>query len=1270
MNRAQPTQRNLLRKSTSVAHHVQPINLKSHSRLLALGLAIISMAIVLGCPNVGVAEDNTYDTFRSLRSIRALNPSDTPGVAVDFEATVTFVDGMREFLFVQNGQDAIFVFRPDFANTNVRPNQRVRVRGRLAKGDLLPIVADPVVTVLGDGNPPTPEDVAVIGIEHDCRYLNFEFEILQTSVGATETFLYAKTESNKDVCIAVQHPDGTVLPNVSRIAGNRVQCAGVLGLEIEGGAFREPGYIGNTIAGYKILCSSPDALKIIAQDNKLADSKPAQTVALSFLAQDDFPEGRFLTFGQICLVDHAEPKGFVISDGSVFKRFKLHSTNGLEAGMVVRVGGKKSNAPNGQSQFEVDYLRHLTLSEFPSLELSSVKSAVETFAPDRRIAIEGTPLRVEDRDNGPHLILGEGKSTVAVQFQDAAIDSLAALDPSIAGKVRVTGVTKTDDRCDFKLVVVRPDDAQLLESKTSVSRMVAIGLGSLLAICGLAAIWIRLLKSQVAQKQRFECIFDNAGCPIVVFNGNLEIVDANQLTADMTGYTKAQLRSMSVTQIDPHLPKDQVMGMLAQTMKNQDVAIFPTKVQTQDKRILDVEVHCRNLSASEDPNKAAFIAIFPDTTERKRYENELKEARDEAIKANLAKSQFVASMSHELRTPLNGVIGMTQLLESTELTPTQADYLAACKSSGETLLTVIGDVLDFSKMEAGKMELEPQETNLIPFVENVVRATSLQPGTRHVDLASFVDPRLGRSVMVDSDRLRQVLFNIIGNAAKFTSQGSITVTANCSEVTDQYADVRFVVSDTGIGIPQEKIAGLFEAFEQYDSSTTRQYGGTGLGLAICRQIVELMDGQIYAQSVEGKGSDFIVEVRLPFTSEGTSNKADEIEIVPTDQRLAVIGMSDSISKILREMFEAYQVDASFFSESEQLPKGKFDVVLLNNKGDVESAGKFVKQQRALFSNDAPMVIPVVPPNCVVEQQQWESQGVEGPIFKPFTQTRFVQPIVSRQERGEQPGTERWSATNVANRTLRVLICEDNTVNQMFAKEICRRAGIEVVICGNGQIGIDTLASDSKFDAIFMDCHMPVMDGFEVTRKIQEMIQMGSIPELPVIALTANALAGDRDRCLEAGMVDYLAKPFVIKDFLEKLHTHATEPSQVEQVNSDSAQSAQSGAPVFDLENLTSQFDDRAFALNIASHFISTFPEYRAEIEDCLNEQNAKQTLSLAHRLKGSAATVKADRITSIAFEIESAAQNSRLEQIQAQVSELLSEFDNFVNAVRDERSVC
>ena len=1239
---------------------------KSYTRLMTVVIIFFTMVLVLGYQNVGFAET---EICRSLSSIRALSLDDAPGTAVDFEATVTFVDGMREFIFVQTGQDAIFVHRPQFKN--IGPNQRVRVQGQLAKGDLLPIVADPVVTVVGEGIQLTPENVTVIGTEHDCRLLNFEYEILQTTDGTTETLLYAKTGNGKEVCIAVQHREGIALPDVSRLAGNRVRCTGVLGLQIEGGTFREPGELSNRIVGYKIFCDSPSAVKIVTKKNKLVDPKPAHEVGLSFLEQDAFAEGRFVTFAQICLVDKSPPKGFVISDGSTFKRFNLCSIDGLTPGMVVRVGGRKSTRSNGQPQFEVDYLRQLTLSEFPSLEVTSVRAAAEKFAPDRRIAVEGTPLRVEDRNDGPHLILEDDDSTVAVQFRDAAADALTSLVPSIARKVRLTGVTKADDQHDFKLVVVRPDDALMVEKKASLSSILLPGLASLLGICALAAVWIKVLKSQVAQKQRFESIFDNAGCPIIVFDGNLKIVDANQLAADLTGYSKDQLRNMSVPQIDQQIPEEQIRRNMVETMNSQDVAVFPSKVLTREEKLLEVEVHCKNLRASDNPSKATYIAIFPDISARIEYENGLKEARDEAIKANKAKSQFVAAMSHELRTPLNGVIGMTQLLQCTELTPTQSDYLAACKSSGETLLTVIGDVLDFSKMEAGKLKLDPRETDLIPFIENVVRATSLQLGTRDVDLASFVDPRLSRSVMVDSNRLRQVLFNILGNAIKFTSEGSVTVTALCGNVNDQYADVRIVISDTGIGMPQDKIAILFEPFEQCDSSTTREYGGTGLGLTICRQIVELMDGQIYAQSIQDKGSDFVVEIRLPFAAASTTWNEGKAEIIPTQQRLAVVGVSEPIAKTLREMFTAYQANVSFFGKAEQLPENQFDVVLLNNPCDAESVGRYIDQQPALSFDGTPMVIPVVPPNCVVKQHEWEIQGAEHPISKPFNQTRFVQPLVSRQQPQQQPVTQRGPAKDLAERALRVLICEDAMVNQMFVKEVCRSAGIEAVLCDNGQLGIDKLVNDSEFDVIFLDCHMPVMDGFEAAQRIQEMIQQGSIPKISIIALTANALASDREKCLEAGMDDHLAKPFVIDDFLEKIHTHSNKGSKLERKRFHSTHAraqSDSSVPVFDIGELTNQFDNRGFALEIASQFIATFPEYRAELDDCLNQQNTKQTLCLAHRIKGAAATVKADRISSLAFEIESAARENQLEQIHGQVNELLSEFEKFINAVSAEKA--
>jgi len=619
-------------------------------------------------------------------------------------------------------------------------------------------------------------------------------------------------------------------------------------------------------------------------------------------------------------------------------------------------------------------------------------------------------------------------------------------------------------------------------------------------------------------------------------------------------------------------------------------------------------------------------------------------------------------MSHELRTPLNGVIGMTQLLERTELTPTQADYLGACRTSGETLLTVIGDVLDFSKMEAGKLELNPEATELIPFIEHIVRATSLQQATRHVDLASFVDPRLSRSVWVDSDRFRQVLFNLIGNAAKFTAQGSITVTAKCFEATQDFAKVRFSVADTGIGIPEDRIESLFEAFEQCDSSTTREYGGTGLGLTICKQIVDLMGGQIHAKSVEGQGSQFIVDVCLPFVESEKSKIDDRQRTAPDYQRLAVVGMSEPISHLLRQMFNESHVTASFLQGREVLAVNEFDMVLLNTNGDPETVAQFMDSQPVFGVDNAPVLVPVVPANCFVDADEWAIKGIQKPMCKPFSQTHISDLLYSRLGAPERPVIELSSMVGLEGRPLRVLICEDIPVNQMFAREVCSRAGIDFVVCDNGRQGVETLLQDSQFDVIFMDCHMPVMDGFEAVKVIRYMNESGLIPKIPVVALTASALAGDREKCLAAGMDDYLPKPFEFDDFLEKIRAHSKLPSALEPEASDDAET-ESESLAFDFEGLVSRVSDRDFAISIAEQFASSLPQYVVDFQDCLDQ---RKTQAVAHSLKGAAGMVSAVRISEVAAEIEAAAISGQRSPSKIQVDQILTEFNDFVQALRQE----
>ena len=894
-------------------------------------------------------------------------------------------------------------------------------------------------------------------------------------------------------------------------------------------------------------------------------------------------------------------------------------------------------------------------------KLVAAIEAINRLNPSEEV---GNATRVTAAANETLLDL-EQKSFQAIANGQADV-ALSILDsPQYTQKKQIY----SDGMASLSAILKRDMDQQSEKSTSQLRTM--IGLNSGLLLLG-ACFWcwtyrdvrnwkratINGLAQAENQKRKFQSIFENAGCPILIVRGDLEIIDANQAVTGLVGYSKDKILGKPINYIDVKLPPEQVKPMLHQlSLTPEEIAVFKTVVKTEDQQLLDVEVSVRNLYKGDDPADSLYIALFPDITERNQYENELKKARDQAIEANKAKSRFVASMSHELRTPLNGVIGMTQLLESTELTPTQADYLSACRTSGQTLLTVIGDVLDFSKMEAGKLELEPHETSLIPFIENVVRASSLQQSTWHVDLASYVDPLLSRQVMVDSERLRQVIFNLIGNASKFTSQGSITVAAYCTEVTQEYADVRISVTDTGIGIPQDRIASLFTAFEQADSTTTREYGGTGLGLTICKQIVDLMDGQIHVQSVFGEGSEFTVEVRLPFAEKQEPQNTP----APIQQRVAVVGMGEKISTLLQEMFSEYQVEASFFGDAEKLPAGEFDVVLLNSIGDPKSVREFLARQTSLLAADAPVVIPVVPAGYLLQNQEWDIEGAARPIQKPLAQTRLLTAINSlgrtTQEQSEKTSVLIKPDGQVEG--LRFLICEDNVVNQMFAKGICKKAGIEVVICENGQIGLETLEKDTEFDAILMDCHMPVMDGFETAGRIQEMTEHGVIPKIPVIALTANALSGDREKCLDAGMQDYLTKPFTIEQLMDKILKHVDVNDKAE----SGSEATTADRLVFDIDKLLELFDDRSFVTEMVQEFASTLPAYQTDLQSCCDQQDAERAYQVAHRLKGAAGTLAADRIHQVADQIQTSAHDGQLEQIQNQLKEIELEFENFQRAI-------
>ncbi len=616
-----------------------------------------------------------------------------------------------------------------------------------------------------------------------------------------------------------------------------------------------------------------------------------------------------------------------------------------------------------------------------------------------------------------------------------------------------------------------------------------------------------------------------------------------------------------------------------------------------------------------------IIGISRDITALKLAERETARARDLALEAVQMKARFLAVMSHEIRTPMNGIIGMINLLLASDLSEEQIEYADTVRTSADALLDILNDILDLSKIEAGRLELEKTEFSLRQVIEEAVELHALRAEANHIELNCHIPLSLDNQFYGDAGRLRQILLNLVSNAVKFTEKGEVQTSVQLLEETEQGLRLQFTVKDTGIGISSEMSEKVFDAFRQADGSTTRRYGGTGLGLSISKQLSEMMDGDIWVESTPGEGSQFHLTVILEKAPAIDQHYASALK----DRTLLVIVPNEfarnAISSYARDMGLSVTPESSGSAARDILNKGEsYDLILLDLTIEDTDCLDLIQEIHANPKHGTTKIVLLTTRRHKVDSNILATLGITGTLLKPVRIGRMHQALHSALTGKSHSLKTAAEPDGARHDSLRILVAEDNPINQRVATLQLNKLGHHVEICEHGQEVLDTKLED--FDIVLMDCQMPVLDGMETTRLIRESeLASKTCNPVYIIAMTANTQEDDRAACLEAGMDDFISKPVQLQELQSALNKSLG-------INADSSLQ-NNNIPLLaesQLEQLRGNGQEDTFK-EIISMYLAQTHEQLSQLKSLIAKEKFKTIGAIAHQIKGSSANLGAARLS-------------------------------------------